>query len=160
MRVFHAHPEKKTAVVINEDSYETKYRMFEPSENTVSQKVADVVIYGHLHAPFMNKLYNKTLINVGSVGNSFNVIRDETKDSDVLETTCIHYLILEGEYGVEEYGANFSFEFVKVAYDIDKELEDLDKNIEQEAYWAELKEGKYRNMSKILEKKRELEEGK
>lgn len=156
IRLFHAHPEKKSGVMINEDSYESKYRMFEPSENTVSQKIADIVIYGHLHAPFMNKFYNKTLINVGSVGNSFNVIRDDKKDSNVLETTAIHYLILEGEYGAEEYGANFSFEFVRVPYDIDKELEDLDKNLEPEAYLAELKEGRYRNMSKILEKQEEL----
>ncbi len=104
----------------------------------------------------MNKFYNKTLINVGSVGNSFNVVRDDQKDSNVLETTAIHYLILEGEYGAQEYGANFSFEFVRVPYDIDKELEDLDKNLEPEAYLAELKEGRYRNMSKILEKQEEL----
>lgn len=159
IRMFHAHPEKKTGVIINEDSYETKYRMFEPSENTVSQEVADVVIYGHLHAPFMNKMYNKTLINVGSVGNSFNVVRDENKDSNLLETTAIHYLILEGEYGAKEYGADFSFEFVRVQYDIDKELEDLDKNLEPEAYRAELKEGRYRNMHKIQEKAKELQNG-
>ena len=156
IRIFHAHPEKETAVIINEDSYEKKYRMFEPSENTVSDKVADIIIYGHLHAPFMNKFYNKTLINVGSVGNSFDVIRDDEKDSNVLETTAINYLILEGEYGAEEYGANLSFEFVRIPYNIDKELEDLDKNLEPEAYEKELKEGRYRNMSKILEKKNEL----
>lgn len=156
IRLFHAHPEKKTSVIINEDSYETKYRMFEPSENTVSQKVADIVIYGHLHAPFMNKMYNKTLINVGSVGNSFNVVRDDEKDSDFLETTAIHYLILDGEYGAEEYGANLSFEFVRVQYDIEKELQDLDKNLEPEDYEKELREGRYRNMSKILEKADEL----
>ncbi len=156
IRMFHAHPEKKTGVIINEDTYETKYRMFEPSENTVSKEVADIVIYGHLHAPFMNKMYNKTLINVGSVGNSFNVVRDDEKDSDVLETTAIHYLILEGEYGAKEYGGSFSFEFVRVPYDIDKELEDLEQNIEPEDYRKELKEGRYRNMSKIQEKAEEL----
>lgn len=157
IRMFHAHPEKKTGVIINEDSYEAKYRMFEPSENTVSQKTADIVIYGHLHAPFMNKLYNKTLINVGSVGNSFNVVRDAKKDSNFLETTAVHYLILEGEYGAREYGARLSFEFARVQYDIDKELQDLDKNIEPEAYEKELKEGRYRNMSKILEKRNQIE---
>ncbi len=157
IRMFHASPKKKEAVIINEDTYENKYQMFEPSENTMSDKVADIVIYGHLHAPFMNKMYNKTLINVGSVGNSFNVVRDEEKDSNVLETTASYYVILEGEYGAKEYGADFSFEFVRVPYDIDKELEDLDKNIEPEAYEKELREGRYRNMSKILEKKQELE---
>lgn len=157
IRLFHAHPEKTTGVIINEDSYESKYRMFEPSANTVSQNVADIVIYGHLHAPFMNKMYNRTLINVGSVGNAFDGVRDNKKDGNVLETTAINYLILDGEYGSKEYGANFSFEFVRVPYDIDKELEDLDKNIEPEAYKGELKEGKYRNMSKIQEKKNQLE---
>ena len=156
VRLFHAHPEKKTGVIINEDSYEDKYRMFEPSENTVSQKVADVVIYGHLHCPYMNKFYNKTLINVGSVGNSFNVVRDRQKDSDVLETTASNYLILEGKYGAKEYGAKFSFEFVRVQYDMDKELADLDKNLEPEAYEKEIREGVYRNMSKIEEKAKEL----
>ncbi len=156
VRLFHAHPEKKTGVIINEDSYEDKYRMFEPSENTVSQKVADVVIYGHLHCPYMNKFYNKTLINVGSVGNSFNVVRDSQKDSNVLETTASNYLILEGEYDAKEYGANFSFEFVRVQYDMDKELADLDKNLEPEAYEKEIREGVYRNMSKIEEKAKEL----
>lgn len=156
VRLFHAHPEKKTGVIINEDSYEDKYRMFQPSENTVSQEVADVVIYGHLHCPYMNKFYNKTLINVGSVGNSFNVVRDSQKDSDVLETTASNYLILDGEYGAKEYGANFSFEFVRVYYDMDKELADLDKNLEPEAYEKEIREGIYRNMSKIEEKAKEL----
>ncbi len=157
VRLFHAHPEKKTGVIINEDSYDAKYKMFEPSPNTVSQKVADVVIYGHLHAPFMNKMYNKTLINVGSVGNSFNVVRDDKKDSNVLETTAVQYLILDGEFGSQEYNASFSFEFVRIPYDIDKELQDLEQNIEPEAYEKELREGRYRNMTKILEKKQELD---
>lgn len=152
VRMFHAHPEKITGVIINEDTYEDKYRMFEPSENTASQKVADMVIYGHLHAPFMNKMYNKTLINVGSVGNSFNVVRDPEKDSDVREVTASHYLILEGDYGAQEYGGNLSFEFIRIPYDIDKELLDLSDNIEPEAYEKELREGRYRNMSKIEEK--------
>ena len=104
----------------------------------------------------MNKFYNKTLINVGSVGNSFNVVRDSEKDSNVLETTASHYLILDGEYGAKEYGANFSFEFVRVYYDMDKELADLDKNLEPEAYEKEIREGVYRNMSKIEEKAKEL----
>lgn len=156
VRIFHAHPKNIEGVIINEDSYEKKYEMFEPSENTVSSKVADIVIYGHLHAPFMNKMYNKTLINVGSVGNSFNVVRDKEKDSSVRETTNSNYLILEGEFGVKEYGASLSYEFVRVPYNIDKELEDIETNIEPEDYLKEIKEGRYRNMSKIQEKTDEL----
>ena len=156
VRIFHAHPNDIEGVIINEDSYEKKYEMFEPTEKTVSDKVADIVIYGHLHAPFMNKMYNKTLINVGSVGNSFNVVRDDEKDSNVLETTNINYLILDGDYGQQEYGSSLGFEFVRVPYNIEKEIEDIEKNIEQEAYLGEIKEGRYRNMNKIKEKADEI----
>lgn len=160
VRIFHAHPQIIEGVIINEDSYEKKYEMFEPSENTVSDKVADIVIYGHLHAPFMNKMYNKTLINVGSVGNSFNVVRDDEKDSNVLETTNSNYLILDGDFGAKEYGASLGYEFVRVPYNFEKEIEDIEKNIEPEDYLKEIKEGRYRNMSKIEEKAKEIKKEK
>lgn len=149
VRVFHATPEVDNRAVINLDSIETKYNMFLPSQNTISQNVADVVIYGHIHHPYMDKLYNKTLICAGSVGNSFDVIRNEDKDSSVLETTKSNYLILEGSYGSKEYTDEISFQFVKVPYDIKKELMDQDCNIEKDDYAYELTEGKYRDMSKI-----------
>ena len=87
----------------------------------------------------MDKIYNKTIINVGSVGNSFDVIRNKEKDSNVLETTKSSYLIIEGEYGSKEYNSDISFQFVKVPYDIEKELEDEKLNIEKESYHFELK---------------------
>ena len=125
--------------------------MFLPSPNTCTQNTADVVIYAHIHHPFLDKIYNKTLINTGSVGNSFDDIRNENKDSNVLETTKSNYLIIEGEYDSREYNSEISFQFIKVPYNIDKELEDEDLNIEKEIYRFELKEGKYRNMEKIKE---------
>ena len=82
----------------------------------------------------MDKIYNKTIINVGSVGNAFDVIRNKNKDSDVLETTKSNYLIIEGEYGSREYSSYISFQFIKVPYDIDRELEDENLNIEKENY--------------------------
>lgn len=87
----------------------------------------------------MDKIYNKTIINVGSVGNAFDVIRNKNKDSDVLETTKSNYLIIEGEYGSREYSSHISFQFIKVPYDIDRELEDENLNIEKENYRFELK---------------------
>ena len=149
IRLFHSTPIAQSKVVANTDSIATKYQMFLPSENTQSQDVADVVIYGHIHHPYMDKLYNKTIINVGSVGNSFDVIRNKEKDSNVLETTKSSYLIIEGEYGSKEYNSDISFQFVKVPYDIEKELEDEELNIEKESYRFELKEGRYRDMNKI-----------
>ena len=156
VRLFHATPIVNNKAIINVDNIETKYQMFLPSENTCTQKVADVVIYGHIHHPYMDKIYNKTLINVGSVGNSFDVIRNDNKDSSVLETTKSNYLIVEGEYGLQEYTSDISFQFVKVPYNIDKELEDESLNIERDTYRFELKEGKDRDMTRINENFRRL----
>ena len=69
IRLFHATPERDNVPIINQDSIEDKYKMFLPSEKTMSKEVADIVIYGHIHHQYMDKLYNKTLVNAGSVGN-------------------------------------------------------------------------------------------
>ena len=156
VRLFHATPIANNIAILNVDSIETKYQMFLPSKNTVSQKDADVVIYGHIHHPYMDKIYNKTIINVGSVGNSFDAIRNKNKDSNVLETTKSNYLIIEGEYGSKEYSSDISFQFIKVPYNIDKELEDEKLNIEKENYRFELKEGMFRDMTKINDNFRRL----
>lgn len=156
VRLFHATPIANNVAVLNVDSIQKKYEMFLPSENTVSNEVADVVIYGHIHHPFMDKLYNKTLINTGSVGNSFDTIRNENKDSNVLETTKGFYLIIEGEYGSREYNSEISFQFIKVPYDIEKELKDEELNLEKDNYRFEITEGKYRDMTKINDNFRKL----
>ena len=156
VRLFHATPEVDNKVVLNVDEIQTKLKMFYPSSNTVSQDIADVVIYGHTHQPYLDKLYNKTLINVGSVGNSFDGIRNPEKDSNKLETTKSNYLIIEGEYGSKEYNSEIAFQFIKVPYDIDKELEDEYLNIEKDNYRFELKDGMYRDMAKINDNFRRL----
>lgn len=149
VRLFHATNKVNNKAILNIDNIETKYEMFLPSEYTLSNNIADVVIYGHIHHPYMDKIYNKTLINIGSVGNAFDVIRNDNKDSNVLETTKACYLIIEGEYESKEYNSEISFQFIKVPYDIEKELKDEYKNIEKEDYRFELKKGKYRDMIKI-----------
>ncbi len=156
VRLFHATPVANNIAILNVDSIETKYQMFLPSKNTVSQNIADVVIYAHIHHPYMDKIYNKTIINVGSVGNSFDAIRNKNKDSNALETTKSNYLIIEGEYGSKEYSSDISFQFIKVPYNIDKELEDENWNIEKENYRCELKEGMFRDMTKINDNFRRL----
>ena len=151
VRLFHATPEKDNVPILNLDTVETKSKMFEPSENTVSQKNADVVIYAHIHHQFLDKLYNKTLINVGSVGNAFDVLRKDDFDSDVRETTTAHYLIIEGDYENENYGGSISFQLIRIPYDISKELLDVSSNLETESYQYEIENGMYRDMSKIEE---------
>ena len=150
VRMFHASPERDNLVVINQDFLETKYKMFLPSEKTLSQKVADIVVYGHIHHQYMDKMYNKTLLNTGSVGNSFCLIRNDKKDSNVKEIRQAHYVILEGKYGEKEYSAStVGIEFVKVPYDVEKELED--DAYEKDIFRYEVLNGTYRNMTKIKE---------
>ena len=156
VRLFHATNKANNKAVLNIDDIETKYEMFLPTKNTNSNKIADVVIYGHIHHQYMDKIYNKTLINAGSVGNSFDTIRNSKKDGNIIETTCSNYIIIEGEYGKKEYEEEISFNFVRVPYNIDEELKDADKNIEKESYQYELKNGMYRNMDKINENFRKL----
>lgn len=149
VRLFHASPTKIDKRVLNYDSFTEKYNMFLPSEKTMSNSIADVVIYGHLHHAFLDKIYNKTIINIGSVGNSIDVVRNEKRDSSYLETTKSNYLIIEGELDSREYNSDISFTFVKVPYNVDKELEDESINIEKDAYHNELKEGRFRDDNRI-----------
>lgn len=149
VRLFHATPKSNDGPLTNLDSIDRKYEMFLPSKNTCTQDIADVVIFGHLHTQFMDRLYNKTLINVGSVGNEIDIIRNKEKDSAVLETTNCNYLIIEGDYGSYEYTYPISYQFIKVPYNIDKELEDEILNIEKDNYRYELKDGQYRDMEKV-----------
>ena len=149
VRLFHATPTIIDKRVLNYDSFTEKYNMFLPSEKTMSNSIADVVIYGHLHHAFLDKIYNKTIINIGSVGNSIDVVRNEKRDSSYLETTKSNYLIIEGEYDSREYNSDISFTFVKVPYNVDKELEDESLNIEKDAYYNELKEGRFRDDNRI-----------
>lgn len=150
IRIFHASPERDNKVLINQDSMEDKYKMFLPSEKTQSQKVADVIVYGHIHHQYMDKLYNKTILNTGSVGNSFCLIRNDKKDSNIKEIRQAHYVILEGEFGEEEYSnSSIGIQFVKVPYDVEKELEE--DAFERDIFRYEVLNGTYRNMTKIKE---------
>lgn len=150
VRMFHASPERDNLVVINQDFMEDKYKMFLPSEKTQTQKVADIVVYGHIHHQYMDKLYNKTLLNTGSIGNSFCLIRNDKKDSSVKEIRQAHYVILEGKYGEKEYlDSSIGMQFIKVPYNVEKELED--DAYEKDVFRYEVLNGTYRNMTKIKE---------
>lgn len=148
IRLFHATPWQINKAIINQDSIQDKYELFLGTEKTQTMKTADIVIYGHIHHCYMDMLYNKTIINVGSVGNSYNVIRNSEKDSSVEEVIKAFYVIIEGELGTEEYSDTFSYQFIRVPYDIEKELEEKPM-VDQDDYVYELTYAKYRNMKKI-----------
>ena len=96
VRLFHATPEKINDFVGNIDNIDRLYKLFLPSKNTISNELADVVIYGHIHTPFMQKIYNRTIINTGSVGNSIDIFRNDAKDGNVKNTTVANYLVISG----------------------------------------------------------------
>ena len=151
VRLVHAHPEKIDKFVGNIDKIENMYTLFLPSSNTLSNMVADILIYGHIHTQYMQKIYNRTIINPGSVGNSIDVIRNSNKDGNVKNTTIANYLIISGILNSKNIDEEMSFELVNVPYDIDKELSENIDNIEFDSYEKELKNGKYRDMTKIYD---------
>lgn len=151
IKLFHSHPERINELIGNIDRINRFYELFLPSKNTVSNLKADVVIYGHIHVQYMQKIYNRIILNSGSVGNSIDLYRNSNKDGNVKNTTLANYLIIKGDYGSKEY-SEFSFEFVNIPYDINKELEINDNNLEFESYKNELLTGRYRDEEKIHEK--------
>lgn len=150
VRLIHAHPEKINKSVGNIDTVERLYELVLPSSNTVSDKKADILIYGHIHTPFIQKMYNRFIMNPGSVGDAFDIIRNDEKDADNRNTTVANYLIISGNFNSRNYD-EISYEIVSVPYDIDKELESSHDNIEFEILKNELKTGTYRNMDKVYE---------
>ena len=125
------------------------YEQFLPSSKT-GKEVADIVVYGHTHMQNMMKLYNRTLINVGSVGNAFDLIRNEKKDGSKDNTTNADYLIIEGVLNSKE-NDDIRFEFVSLKYDNNLELANNGNNIEKELYEKEILEGRFRNLKKYEE---------
>lgn len=151
VRLFHAHPQKIDKFAGNIDAIERLYELFLPSDNTISDLKADVVIYGHIHTPYVQKIYNRMLINTGSIGNAIDVFRNDEKDGNVKNTTVANYLILSGNYNSTDIDNKISYELVSVPYNIEKELNDNLDNIEFDSYQEEIRNGKYRDMNKIYD---------
>lgn len=151
IRLFHAHPQKIDKFAGNIDKINRLYELFLPSNNTISNLKADVIIYGHIHTPYVQKIYNRMLINTGSIGNAIDVFRNDEKDGNVKNTTVANYLILSGVYNSKDIDNKISYELVSVPYDIEKELNNNSDNIELESYQEEIRNGKYRDMNKIYD---------
>ena len=149
VRLFHAHPQTIDGFIGNIERLERYYELFLPGANTISDLKADVVVYGHIHIPYIQKMYNRVLVNAGSVGNSIDIYRNEEKDGDVENTAVANYAILTGVYDSCDRNQKISFELVSVPYDKEKELMANGDNIELESYQEEIRNGKYRDMEKV-----------
>ncbi len=146
VRLFHSSPKKTDKMMFGAFfPPDQLYSWFLPSERTVSSKTADVVVFGHIHTPFMTKCYHRLLINDGSVGNGIEACWDEKRNGNVKATALSTYVILSGVKGSENWEDPFSVEFVSLPYDIEKELEGCDDTSLRE----ELTKGWYRDQPKL-----------
>ncbi len=150
IRLMHATPSSINKSVSMLASIKSRYEMFLPSKNTISDQVADVVIYGHLHVQLASNLYNRTLLNCGSVGNSLCFVRNDAKDANPLNVTNAEYLIIEGDLDEKEH-TSFAYQFVNVPYDTEKELMAAKDSNGYTNYEYEIHNGKYSNMNKIYQ---------
>ena len=92
---------------------------------TSEDPIPDVVGYGHIHTPNIVRFKNKTIFNPGSVGvpiemENMGDINDKTNRFSTLAS----YNILEGEFNSKSL-ASFSITLVRVPYNIEKEIKDL-----------------------------------
>ena len=149
VRLFHAHPQLIDRFIGNIDRLDKYYELFLPGEHTLSDLKADVAVYGHIHIPYIQKMYNRVIINAGSVGNSIDIYRNEEKDGDVEYTAVANYAILSGIYGSKDKSDKISYEIVSVPYDKEEELKKNTDNIEILSYGEEITQGRYRDMKKV-----------
>ena len=144
VRMFHASKNDLDYRVFDISSVEEKMKLFEDESN-----IPDIVFYADIHKQYLQKIVNKTLINVGSVGNALEISIPNDEAIDMQEITQAHYCIIEGEVGAKEKKA-LSIQFVRVPYDINKELELARKanSPSLEKYELELTKAKYRGKNK------------
>lgn len=99
----------------------------------------DMVIFGHIHSPFIYRLDKKMLLNPGSVSNGCDIVEDEDGKYNLAS-----YMILEGDLNSKIAG-KISYEIVKIPYDYLQEIKKLESSDmpNKEMAIAELKTGIY-----------------
>lgn len=143
IRMFHATKTDVNKRIFDIDEIQKKQLLFEDEKGNIP----DIVIYGDIHKQYMQKLQNKTIVNVGSVGNAVESPNYNDKIIDMEEMTQAHYCIIEGkENSIEKQ--SLSIQFVRVPYDIEKEIQLAKENQipSIEKYVIELTKAKYRKM--------------
>ena len=65
IRMFHASKNDTHYRTMDFDNVEDKMKLFEDEKGIIP----NIILYGDIHIQYMQKFYNKTLVNVGSVGN-------------------------------------------------------------------------------------------
>lgn len=102
-------------------------RLFENTElinKTNTDSIPDIIGFGHIHTSCLVRYKNKTIFNPGSVGIPVEMENNMIDDKTNKFSTVSSYTIIEGYYGDTELKP-ISFSFVRVPYDIQKEVKDL-----------------------------------
>lgn len=94
---------------------------------TDKDPIPDIVGYGHLHTPNIFRYKNKTIFNPGSVGVPMEMSNTDPNDENNRFSTLASYMILEGNLDSKDL-SSISFNLVRLPYDINKEIEDLEKS--------------------------------
>ncbi|MFZ5969267.1 MAG: metallophosphoesterase family protein [Bacillota bacterium] len=81
----------------------------EKQEEIAEEIEEDIMVFGHTHFPYIKKVHNKILINVGSVG--------RPKDGDCRACYCI--LDIKKDINVE---------FVRVPYDVERVAKEIEQS--------------------------------
>lgn len=141
VRLFHATKKDLNIRILDDSTINEKLKLFEDENNNIP----DIVIYADIHKQYLEKIRNKTMINIGSVGNSLEISNEIDENDDMSEITQAHYCIIEGELNCK-IKKSLSIQFVRVPYDINKELGQARKNNspDYETYKRELLYAKYR----------------
>lgn len=147
IRMFHATKDNLNIRIFDNSSVEEKMKLFEDEENNIP----DIVIYADIHKQYLEKIRNKTIVNIGSVGNSIEMT-NPVSDEDMSEITQAHYCIIEGELNSKEK-SSLSIQFIRVPYDIEEELKLAKNNSipDYQAYEKELQQAKYRGKGPLPE---------
>ena len=129
--------------------------MFENTEylGNIGQETPDIVIFGHIHRPFIVRRKDRVLINPGAVSNASDILR--INEEDVFYGS---YLILDGDIDSKEK-SRLSYKIIKFTYNNVIEANKIinsDMPNKEQAY-EEMMTGKYFSRLKLhleAEKKR------
>ena len=141
IRMFHATKDNLNIRTLDTSSLEDKLQLFYDENNNEP----DIVVYADIHKQYLEKIRNKTIVNIGSIGNALEISNEVNENDDMSEITQAHYCIIEGEINCKER-KSLSIQFVRVPYNINKELElAKQRNIPSyKKYEMELTKAKYR----------------
>lgn len=92
-----------------------------------TDKVPDIIGYGHTHSPNIVRFKNKMIFNTGSVGMPAEMLNLNEKDETSKFSTVASYMILEGEYGQTDL-SSISIQLVRLPYSIKREIARIEQS--------------------------------